>query len=204
MKFDIVVADPPYSFTDQLKMANVKRGASSNYSTMSANELIELPVKDVVSENALLALWCPSALLALGLQLMNSYGFDLKQTWIWVKTKKEIEPTTDLSASLSFGLGRIGRNVHELVLVGTRGSVYDKIQNKSQRTVFFAPNEKHSKKPEKLQDMLDTIFPNQELKRLELFARRQRNRWHCIGNECPGDSFEEDIRTSIKRLKESQ
>lgn len=203
MKFDIIVADPPYSFSDQLKMSSTKRGASSNYSTMSAGSLLELPIKNIVSDNALLALWCPSSLLPLGLQLMTNYKFDLKQTWIWVKTKKEVGSTNDLSSALSFGLGRIGRNVHELVLIGTRGSIYDEVKNKSQRTVFFAPNEKHSKKPEKFQDMLDTIFSNPELKRLEIFARRQRNGWTCIGNECPS-TLDEDITTSIKRLEDAE
>ena len=93
-------------------------------------------------------------------------------------------------------MGRLFRNCHEICLIGINNNgVYKKLKNKSQRTVSFAPNFKHSKKPEKLQDSLELMFPSGNY--LELFARRERNNWTCLGNQI-GEKL--DIRESIKKL----
>lgn len=220
-KYNIVVSDNPWSFSDKLTMSDVKRGASANYSTMTDEELINLPVKDIVADDALLALWCPSSKLDSGLACMKSWGFAQKQVLVWCKTKKE--PFKDLIKSvfksawaidilkktiseyslndtLSFGMGHIFRNTHELVLIGTRGKILQHIKNKSQRTVHFYPATKHSSKPETLQDQLDLIFPDKSLLRTELFARRERPGWLCVGNECER-TRDQDIRDSLEMLK---
>lgn len=106
----------------------------------------------------------------------------------------------DLGSSLAFGMGRLFRQTHELALVGVRGKVYAYLENKSQRSVHFSPATKHSTKPEVLQDMLDKMFPQARDEKLELFARRNRQGWTCIGLECPS-TMGEDIRDSLDRLK---
>ena len=213
MKFKIVVADPPYNFSDKLEMSEVKRGAQANYDTLSVEDLKNLPVKDICEEDSLLALWCPSSLLSSGLEIMLSWGFRQTQTHIWIKTKKrenlpgalfdEFGYSDDLDHnSLYFGMGRLFRQTHEIVLVGVRGKIYNYLENRSQRSVHFYPATKHSKKPEALQDMLDIMFPPPEdgsVNRLELFARRERKGWICIGNEV-SSTFGEDIRDSIKSI----
>src|SRR5690606_25657194 len=65
----------------------------------------------------------------------------------------------DASSSLAFGMGRLFRQTHEIALVGTRGKIYNKLKNKSQRSVHFGPVMKHSAKPECLQEMLEIMFP---------------------------------------------
>lgn len=207
MKFNVVVCDPPYNFLDGLNISDVKRGSQANYNTMTIQQIKDMRIKDIVDpDGALLALWVPSSLLQEGLDIMKEFGFIFKQTWIWIKLKKEpfkqFKKNKDfkleeinLEQLLSFGMGRIGRNVHEICLIGVRGKIYKKIQNRSQRTVFFYKNEKHSKKPELLQDKLDMIFP--DTNKIEIFARRQRPGWHCIGNEIVQG---EDINESISKL----
>jgi N6-adenosine-specific RNA methylase IME4 len=201
MKFSVIVADCPWSFVDHLKNSDVKRGASSNYSTMSVDQIADIPVRDISDPTgSVLALWTPASLLWDGLVVMNAWGFHLKQCWVWVKVKKGYKTIQEPAEMLSFGLGRLGRNCNELVLIGTQGKIYNKLKDRSQRTVFFAPNEKHSKKPEILQDRLELMFKNEENKRLEMFARRERKGWVCLGNECPG-TINEDINISIEKLK---
>ncbi|HWZ21401.1 MAG TPA: MT-A70 family methyltransferase [Cytophagaceae bacterium] len=232
MKFQIIVADPSWSFGDKLTMSDVKRGAEANYPTLTISEIKSLPVKDISDpDGALLALWVPSSLLQEGLDTMKAWGFNQKQTYVWVKTKKQLfldfvewikksilkHPQVvydqfayeravnaiiesigniDLSDELSFGMGRLFRNTHEICLIGTNNNkIYTKLLNKSQRSVCFDENLKHSSKPEHLQDSLEIMFPNTQ--RLELFARRPRKDWVCLGNEvCNG----EDIRDSLKKL----
>lgn len=197
--FSVVVSDPPWQFSDQLKNdPSIKRGASSNYPVLDIEEIKKLPVNYITAHNALLALWVPSSLLQEGLDTMNAWGFKQKQTWIWIKEKKNAI-SENTNENLSFGMGRIFRNTHELVLVGTKGSIYSELKNHSQRTIFYAPIGKHSEKPEALQDQLNLMFPNPELKKMEMFARRDREGYFCLGNECPS-SFGEDIRDSLKKI----
>jgi len=227
-KFRVVVADCPWPFGDKLKMSETKRGAEANYDTLTIQDLKDLPVKDVCAEDAILALWVPSALLSDGLAVMEAWGFRQTQTFIWVKTKKsplrylqrdvvsafrkapkqvpktgfanivkDILGSFDLSKILAFGLGRLFRGTHELALIGVRGKIYNHLKDRSQRTTSFYSSTKHSTKPDILQDRLAKMFPRAN--RLEMFARRDKKDWVCIGNECPS-TMGEDIRQSLQRL----
>jgi N6-adenosine-specific RNA methylase IME4 len=91
-------------------------------------------------------------------------------------------------------MGRLFRQTHEICLIGTRGKIYKQLANKSQRSVGFAENLRHSAKPEDLQDSLEIMFP--KARKLELFARRIRPDWTCLGNEIDG----KDIRDALAAL----
>ena len=225
-KFSVIVCDMPWKFSDKLTMSDVKRGANSNYSTMTLSEIKSLPIGELADPNGcLLAMWCPSSLIKEGIDIMESYNFNFKQTYIWVKTKKQplevlirevknIVKVQDLkslknklvtacktfmvSDSLSFFMGRLFRQTHEICLIGTSNNgIYKSLKNKSQRSVCFAENLKHSTKPPNLQESLEIMFPNQNY--LEIFGRRSRSNWTVIGNESP-ETFNEDIRDSINNL----
>lgn len=234
MKYDVIVADPPWMFDDSLSMSSVKRGAEANYEVLDIEAIKKLKVAEIASDNAILALWVPSSLLQEGLDTMKAWGFRQTQTHIWVKIKnnpfedilKDIQKTLgaknagnvatiiklfslglisfDFNQILSFGMGRLFRQTHEVCLLGVKGKPYDALENKSQRSVHFDfdtvhldTNKKHSAKPEILQDRLEKMYP--KANKLEMFARRSRSGWTCIGNECP-DSVDEDIRESLDNL----
>jgi N6-adenosine-specific RNA methylase IME4 len=232
-KFQVIVADPAWSFKDSLKMSDVARGAAANYKLMTISDIKQLPIKDYADPNgSVLALWVPSSLLQEGLDTMKAWGFKHKQTYVWVKTKKESLGTLrkaftkavknalkagnydafqfpdirdlfiksaslfSLTDMLSFGMGRLFRQTHEICLIGTNNNkIYKSLANKSQRSVSFGENLKHSSKPEHLQDSLEIMFPKG--KKLEMFARRHRPGWTCIGNEICND---EDITVSLAKL----
>ena len=231
-KFDIITADPPWQFSDRLKMGKVKRGAESQYPTLNLQAIKDMPVEGVAKKDAVLVLWVPGSLLQEGLDVMSAWGFNQKQVHVWVKVKKSpldsmrrsiplpkisdikenpvglfkglklyinsVMSSFKLENVLAFGMGRLFRQTHEISLVGTRGNIYDKLKNKSQRSVHFGPVLKHSEKPEDIQEMLEIMFPGTS--KLELFARRKRDGWMCLGNES-GVSSGEDIRESIKKLE---
>lgn len=224
MKYDIIVADPPWgSFSDKLTMSKTKRGAKANYTTMTGQAIKDIPIANIANNNCLLALWVPGCLLQLGMDTLSAWGFRQTQTWTWAKTtqdpykqlKKQINSlfknkdsveldqimkeidSFDLNLSLKMNMGRTFRQAHETVLIGVKGSVSKELKNLSQKSVLLAPATKHSRKPEGLQDRLDIMFPN--LNKLELFARRDRPSWTCIGLECP-TTLNEDINASITRL----
>jgi N6-adenosine-specific RNA methylase IME4 len=242
-KYQIIVSDPPWSFSDKLTMSDTKRGSESNYGEMLNEDIINLDIKSLADPNGcLLALWVPSSLLQVGMDAIKAYGFQQKQSYVWVKTKKEpfaeqfkdiykhfkslqdvwswanlsgtiVKQALDslsLSNMLAFGMGRLFRQTHEICLIGINNTkIYQHLVNKSQRSVSFAPNLKHSSKPEHLQDSLELMFPelifpeedrsNEPVNKLELFARRQRPGWDCIGNQVL-PTMGEDIRVSISNL----
>lgn len=232
VKYNLIVADPPWSFSDKLTMSEVKRGAEANYSVLSDDDIVNLNVESIAADNAVLALWVPSSKLSIGLSTMSKWGFTLKQTFIWVKVKQsdgkldplkslhkllkksikgnkskslkhlynginDIIENYDINDVLSMYLGRLFRQTHEIALIGTRGSVYKDLKSKSQRSVILDKNLGHSSKPEGFQDRLDQMFP--DFKKLEMFARRNRPGWTCIGDE-NFSTKNEDIRDSIIRL----
>jgi len=197
MKYQVIVSDPSWAFGDRLqKMKSpTKRSAASQYKTLSTAQVSRLDVPSLVDPSGcVLALWVPSTLLEHGLRVMHDWGFQLKQTFIWVKSKKKIK-SADPNDCLAFGMGRLFRQTHEIALIGTAGkTIYPLLEDHSQRSVVMAPNEGHSIKPPALQDRLDVMFP--AASKLEMFCRRQRVGWECIGDAVTG----EDITQSIQRL----
>ena len=97
---------------------------------------------------------------------------------------------------LSFGMGRLFRQTHEICLIGINNTkIYKHLENKSQRSVCFKNNAGHSIKPESLQNSLDLMFP--KANKLEMFARRKRENWTNIGHNVLDG---EDIVISLQNL----
>lgn len=203
-KFQLIVADPPWLPNDKLSMSSTKRGAEANYDTLDVKSLCDLNVNALADPNGcVLVMWCLGSMIQEALDVMAAWKFQNKQIFVWVKSKKnpfEKNKAPDLNDTLGFGMGRLFRQTHELAIVGINSTgVYKLLQNKSQRSVVFDFNQGHSKKPEILQDRLETMFPGiiNDGKAIELFARRSRENWVTVGNEiCNG----EDIKVSIQKL----
>lgn len=203
-KFTVIVADPPWSFNDKLTMSDVKRGAASQYPTLTTGILAGLPVSQLAAADALLALWVPSALLEDGMRIMSAWGFTHKGIYTWVKIAKD-EMRTDPDAKetekadLAFGMGRYFRGCTEHALIGVRGKAAALVESHSERNVELHSALPHSAKPEGLQDRLARMFACEKGKdnRLELFARRDKPGWVCVGNEV-GDKL--DIRDWLRMV----
>lgn len=195
--FRVILADPPWSFDDRLTMSEVPRGAEANYPLLDVRGIAALPVADLALPDAILGLWCPASLIADGLAVMSGWGFDQKQVWEWIKLAKDAQFPSDLA----FGMGRIGRNCSELLLVGTRGSPYRHMQSHSERTVIVAPADlslvafsaatQHSVKPTQMHEAMERMFPDGPF--LELFARRPQEGWTCWGHDITLRDIREDI-----------
>ena len=213
MKYGLIVADPPWPFDDRLNPANGRRrGAESNYPVMTMDEIRTLRVSEVAADDAVLALWIPSSFLVDGLHLdvLLEWGFRPTQLWTWVKTTvnsctddefwRRVDAgrsSDDEGVSLAFGMGWLGRACTEHFVMCVRGKPYKHQQSRSERTAFLHPNLGFSRKPENLQASMERMYP--DWPKLELFARRQRAGWTCIGNEAPS-SKDVDIRVSIQNL----
>jgi len=160
-KFDIVYADPPWRYYVNHLRANPEK----HYPTMSVKQICELVVPS--SENAILFLWATNPMLEDALKVMESWGFNYKTNFVWVKNK--------------FGTGFYVRGQHELLLIGVKGDVHAPEQSNRFSSVLNAPVAKHSEKPSQFYDIIEKMYPNARY--LELFARNKREGWEAWGNE---------------------
>jgi len=73
-KYQIVYADPPWRYSE-----NWGNGSNEHtYTTMTADEIGSLPIKDIVSDKAHLYPWVTNPILPEGLQICHAWGFDYK------------------------------------------------------------------------------------------------------------------------------
>ncbi len=162
----VVIADPPWSFSD----SNTRAAAARHYPTMSDAEIALLPIDQVVAGDAVLALWCPDTHLPVALAVAKAWGFTYRHVVVWAKVSVE--------GRMQIGLGHYFRKAHELALLCTRGS--PRRLDASIPSAFLAPRGRHSEKPTYLHRALERMYAGP---RLELFARASRPGWATWGLE---------------------
>lgn len=164
-----IVADPPWRFDDKLG----KRGASSKYQTLTAEQIKWHPeYRPLVTRprHAVLFLWRVSAMQAQAIEVAESWGFQVHSELVWEKTTTR--------GNDHFGMGYIVRGAHETCLICTRGKI--RPLHRGQRSRFRAPVGRHSEKPERFFEIVERLMPGPYI---ELFARRQRPGWVCLGKQ---------------------
>ena len=165
-KYRVVYADPPWCYND--KRDGNTTGAEDHYPSMTIEELCELPVKDITEENAVLFLWVTSPMLEECFQVIKKWGFKYKSSFVWDKVKHN--------------MGHYNSVRHELLLICTKGSCLPDVPTLFDSVVSIERSEKHSEKPEKFREIIDTLYPHG--RRIELFARKKASeRWDIWGNE---------------------
>lgn len=225
MIFQTIVADPPWFYADQKKERRDGTGptrgigACHQYSQMKTDEIVSLTdyVQIISAERCHLYLWATMPLLPDALRVMTAWGFKYKTiAFCWVKMNSKrfddaiseiMQPTLFdngrttngfLEALTFFGPGYYTGSNIELVLLGTRGKPFPHSIGCKSSQIVYAPRTKHSAKPDEVQRRIEWMYPG-ATPRMEMFARRERPGWTCIGNEAPG-TMGEDIRVSLARL----
>lgn len=180
MKYRVGVIDCPWKFSDSLP--GKARGAEKHYPCMSYDDLKNLEMPEF-EDDSMLFMWRVASMQEEAVDLMRDYGFKLKSEIIWVKEKIVHKPINS-EEDLAFGMGHYTRSAHEVCLIGTRGKAASKIiDNRSIRSVFFAPRLVHSQKPSKFYDIVEKMTGNKG-PYIDIFARvKHRDGWSFIGNE---------------------
>jgi N6-adenosine-specific RNA methylase IME4 len=88
-RFASILADPPWQFTNRTGKMAPEHRRLSRYSTMTLDQILELPVTSIAADTAHLYLWVPNALLPEGLAVMRAWGFNYKTNLIWHKVRKD-------------------------------------------------------------------------------------------------------------------
>lgn len=162
--FRTVLADPPWAYNDKLDSKGKIRGAANHYDCLSINEIKGFEVYRATLANAHLYLCTTNAFLEHAFSVMRAWGFSYVTTITWCKP--------------GLGMGHHYRNTSEHVLFGVRGKL--PVLRKNQPTHFIAKKSKHSKKPEELFSIIESMSPGPYL---EMFSREEREGWTVWGNE---------------------
>ena len=81
----MVYADPSWVFDDKLNHG--KRGTKHKYLEHPDKAIIDLPVQDLVADDAILFLWIVSPKLFDAKAVIDAWGFDFKTIgFVWAKT----------------------------------------------------------------------------------------------------------------------
>lgn len=178
-KYDIIYADPPWSYNDKgfgKRMFGSEKGAfapeSGNYNTMSLEDIKNLPVSSISSDNCALLMWVVGPLLPEALEVINAWGFKYKTiAFCWTKTTAYWHEVSNL--------GQWTNGNVELCLLGTKG--HPKRIDRTIRQLVKGERTIHSKKPYEVMNRIERLFG--DVPRIELFAREEAIGWEVWGDE---------------------
>lgn len=174
-RFQTILADPPWRFSNRTGKMAPEHHRLHRYSTMTHDDIVGLPVRDIVAPQAHCYLWVPNALIKEGLEVLENWGFTYKTNLVWYKVRKDGGPD-------GRGVGFYFRNVTELVLFGTRGSMRTLEPGRTQVNVLSTRKREHSRKPDEFYDIVESCSPGPYL---EMFARFPRKGWVQWGDQAP-------------------
>ena len=84
-KYNIIYADPAWTFKT---WSNKGEEKSPKYDVMTINDIKNLPIKKIVSDDCVLFIWVTYPLLKEGLETIESWGFKYKTCgFSWIKKK---------------------------------------------------------------------------------------------------------------------
>lgn len=174
-QYRTILADPPWHQEMRGNYANRPKATNElPYSTMTLEEIKNLPVGDMADVGCHLWLWTTNQYLEAGFDVMRAWGFKYLAPITWVKPQ---------------GMGNYFQHRTQTLLFGYKQKcVFPLARYKP--TVFFANIGKHSQKPRECYDLIEGISDEP---RLELFARPASPMfpklpgWDTWGNEIDCD-----------------
>lgn len=180
-RYDVVYADPPWPMYGS---ATKNAAAGKHYNLLSKSDLLAFPMRQLMSERALLFLWATCPTLDVAIDTLRGWGLHYRGVgFVWVKTNRAgavmgargIPPTTV-------------KPITELVLVGSTersGRAFTILDFKISQVVM-APVSRHSEKPDEVRFRIDRLCGPRS--RIELFARRWVLGWDCWGDGLPTEN----------------
>lgn len=163
-RYPVIYADPPWRYEHA---PSESRAIENQYPTMTHEEICNLPIADLVADDAILFMWATSPKLAEAMAVLAAWGFTYRTCAIWDKEK--------------IGMGYYFRQQHELLLLATRGSMPAPAVEARDSSVYREVRGPHSAKPEYFSDLICRMYPG--VPRIELFNRGGREGWDVWGNQ---------------------
>lgn len=166
---NLLYADPPWRYG----APSMRASAQQMYPTLSLDEIKNFPLPSL-ADDAFLLMWRVKDLQREAVDVMDAWGFTLRDEIVWVKTDKP-------GVKLQIGVGYAIRPAHEICLVGVRGK--PRIADHSIPSVIYEKKRRHSQKPLQMYGVAERMCPTGPW--FELFARRAWPNWRVAGNQAP-------------------
>lgn len=180
--FQVVLIDPPWGYYgDPNKMA----AAGKHYDLMSQEQIRNMDLRSIMAKKAAVFVWATGPRLHDAIDAINGWGLHYRGVaFVWIKTRKDGQPIGAQGVPPTFV-----KPTTEFVLAATTmktGRPFPIQSSKIVQTVF-APRGKHSEKPPEVRERLDELCG--DVKKIELFARKQVPGWICSGSDLNGDKY---------------
>jgi N6-adenosine-specific RNA methylase IME4 len=177
-KYNVIYADPPWTYQNKKTGGSMKSGALAKYPTMSIDELKVMDIP--AAKDCVLFMWATVPLMPEAIDLVTAWGFKYKTMITWRKI-------------MSLGMGFWFRGQCEHLIVAVKGNVK---AFRCQHPNFIQHKAlKHSEKPEVFRQLIEQVTPTMT-DRLELFARKETEGWDVFGNEV-AESIDITIRLAV-------
>jgi N6-adenosine-specific RNA methylase IME4 len=160
-KYSVIYADPPWEYSN----SGFNQSAASHYMTMPLEDICAMSVTDLAADDCALLMWATSPLLKDSFQVIESWGFEYKASFVWVKDRAP-------------GIGWYVNTKHELLLIAVKGQA---VPSEKVDSVISGSVGRHSKKPDNVYGLIEQMYPNGKF--IELFAREERDGWAVFGNQ---------------------
>jgi N6-adenosine-specific RNA methylase IME4 len=171
-RYGLIYADPAWEFTVWEPETGSDRAAANHYAVSKLAAIKSRDVQSIAADDCVLALWATVPMLPEALEVLEAWGFTYKSHAVWLKDRA--------------GTGYWFRNVHELLLIGTRGEPVAPAMGTQWESAWDGKKfSEHSQKPVEAYEMLEIYFPN--IPKIELDARAARDGWDRWGAEAPVD-----------------
>ncbi len=174
-QYRVLCADPPWKYNDQ-RTASEGSGsetgaAVAEYDLLDTDVICALhnggrAVQDLAARDSALFLWVTAPMLPDGLRVMAAWGFKYRAQFVWNKVRGYN--------------GHYNNVVHELLLIGTRGSA-EPASAPLVDGIVTIEKTAHSRKPDRFYEIIESMYPDGPY--IELFARNTRKGWDSWGNQ---------------------
>jgi site-specific DNA-methyltransferase (adenine-specific) len=185
MKYNVIYADPAWEYNQKSAGRGNKSGARDKYKTMSIEDIQNLPVRDIVLDDAVLFMWATVPLLPEALSVIPAWGFKYKTIIIWEKTGL-------------LGMGNWVRIQEEILIVAVRGKV--KPFGNQSKNIYRHAICDHSAKPHFFRELVSKLaaksFGN-DITKLEMFARSRSGMFSDYEYEEGWDVWGKEVNNSI-------
>jgi len=183
-KYKTIVVDPPWKYgvwgsgsKNALIQGEANKPQPLPYNYMSIEEIKALPVGSLANNDCELYLWVTQRYLPISFEIIKRWGFEYKQILTWCKKP------------MGKGQGGVYTPTTEFLILARKGKM-PKVERIDTTWFQVKRTNKHSKKPEFFQDLIETVSKQP---RIELFARRSREGWDVMGFEIDGKSIQDSI-----------
>ena len=184
-RYNLILADPPWNQTKggAKKVRPRTSGRILDYPICTMEEISgHLKQADslIDGDDGILFLWTIDKYLFESQKLAEDLGYKLHARMIWDKI-------TGIPAAFTV------RYSHEYLLYMYKGKLIPvaKQERGKIRTVFCEKVKRHSQKPDISYSIINRLYP--DLKKLELYARREIDGYDVWGNEVPVRKEEENV-----------